>query len=51
MWRTKTFKTLAALEAWVRKHEHRYQWVQIFINQPSRRHNGYGLEFKKKRRM
>jgi hypothetical protein len=43
MWQIKTFKTLAAQTAWIKKHESRYQIVILFID------NGYGVDYRKLR--
>lgn len=45
MWQIKTFKTLKAFEDWKARNAYRYQMVDIFIN------NGYGVEYRKLRRM
>ncbi len=43
MWTIKRFKTAAARDTWIAKHEHRYQIVEIFVN------NAYALEVRKLR--
>lgn len=45
MWRTKTFKTQEAMQAWLDKREGRIQYNEIFIN------NGYGVECRKLRKI
>lgn len=41
MWETKKFKTRNAMLAWIAKNSHRYQWVELYVN------NGYAIECKK----
>jgi hypothetical protein len=43
MWTIKTFKTNEAKNAWIEKNGHRYQIVEVFIN------NGYALDVRKLR--
>jgi hypothetical protein len=43
MWEIKTFKTREAMEKWIEKFGHRYQWVEVFVN------NGYALDIRKLR--
>ncbi len=45
MWQTKIFKTLAAMQSWVDKNDHRVQWERIFV------HNAYGVIYRKLRRV
>jgi hypothetical protein len=40
MWQYKTFKTRAALIAWIERNGHKYQWQEIALN------NAYGVTFK-----
>ena len=42
MWIYKNFKTLEAKNKWIEKNRHKYQYVEIFVN------NGYCLEVRKK---
>lgn len=41
MWKTKTFTTRHAMQEWIDKYDHIYDWHEIFVN------NGFGVEFKK----
>ena len=43
MWKTKTFKTKAAMEAFIAKNDEKIQWHEIFVN------NAYGIEYRKLR--
>ncbi len=43
MWRTKMFKTRAAMLAWVEKSGHKCQWSEIFVC------NAYGVEYRRLR--
>lgn len=45
MWKIKRFKTLDKQRDWIAKNNHRYQITVLFIN------NGYGVEYKKLRRV
>jgi hypothetical protein len=45
MWEFKKFKTFAQQKAWIEKNDYRYQITIIYIN------NGYGVEYKKLRRI
>lgn len=51
MWQIKKFKTLELVNAWIKKNGHKYQWHEIFINQPTKRHARYAIEYKKLRRV
>lgn len=43
MWEEKTFKTREAMQAWVKRNDHRMQWEEIFVN------NGYGVTYRRLR--
>jgi hypothetical protein len=43
MWTTKVFKTREAMERWIKRNGHRYQYHEVFIN------NAYGLDVRKLR--
>jgi hypothetical protein len=43
MWKTKTFKTLAAMQAWISHNCHRYEWQEIAVN------NAYGILYRRLR--
>lgn len=40
MWQERTFRTAAALAAWTARNSHRFQIVEIAVN------NAYGVTFK-----
>lgn len=41
MWQAKEFKSRESMLKWIEKNNHRFQIVEIYIN------NGYAIEFKK----
>lgn len=43
MWETKLFKTKAAMDRWIEKNGHKYQYEEILVN------NAYGLLVRKLR--
>lgn len=44
MWNTKTFRTNAALLAWISRNGERYQWQEIAVN------NAYGVIYRAMRK-
>lgn len=45
MWNQKTFKTRAALQAWIARNGHKFQWEEIAVC------NAYGVTYRALRRV
>jgi hypothetical protein len=45
MWTVKTFKTLAAMRAWIDRNAYRVEFREVFIN------NGYAVDYRPLRRI
>lgn len=43
MWTLKIFKTRDAMQKWIERNGHRYQWQEVFVN------NAYALDVRKLR--
>ena len=49
MWETKTFKNKKEMDEWIRRNDSRYQWQEIFINQPTLKDPSHAVEYRKLR--
>lgn len=49
LWETKTFMNQQEMDRWVRQNEHKYQWEQIFINQPTLSSPSHAVQYRKLR--
>jgi hypothetical protein len=45
MWQIKTFKTRAAMQAFLDRHASKIQWVEVFVN------NAYAVEYRRLRKV
>ena len=45
MWKTKEFKTREKMNTWIEKNAHKFQWVEVFIN------NSFGVDYRRLRRI
>jgi len=44
-WKTRTFKTIEAMNAWLAKNDRLVEWNEIYIN------NAYGVEYRQLRKV
>lgn len=51
MWQVKKFKTREGFNKFIAANGHKIQWYEIVINQPTKRHARYAIEYRKLRRV
>jgi len=44
-WKTRTFKTIEAMNAWLSKNDRLIEWNEIYLN------NAYGVEYRQLRKV